>query len=226
MNPGAGEPIQITRGQDADFMAQVSGDGKTVLFFRRGADGQAHLHAMNADGSNVRALNVPGWSDVVVSPDGSTIWFMSFGKGIFTMPTDGDQPRRIVDDRSANSPQISPDGKRLAYAARVGSQQAAQDSKLVIKVIPAEGGDPIAVLDRLPRSSGYVFYHDGNALVVSVHEGDGDNIVKQPLDGSKPVRLTNFKSVNIWSGALVDNGKTIVYSKGEWTRDAVMLTGF
>ena len=38
--------------------------------------------------------------------------------------------------------------------------------------------------------------------------------------------MTNFKSTIIFDYALVDGGKTLVYSRGEGGDDAVLITNF
>jgi len=178
---------------------------------------------MSADGSNVRPLVSGNQWDSTISPDGTTVWFSGEGGSLLKM-TVGDSRREVfVDDPSAFRPRVSPDGKLLLYGCRVGSEGG---TGRVLKVIPATGGDPVAVFDRPTNHYGYTWTPDSKAIVFVVAEGDEQNLVRQPLDGSKPTNLTNMKSTSIASFALVDGGKTVIYSRVEDSSDAVMLTGF
>jgi len=50
------------------------------------------------------------------------------------------------------------------------------------------------------------------------------NLWSKPIDGGPAKRLTNFTSLRIWSHAWSRDGKYLVMGRGNYSRDAVMLT--
>lgn len=92
-------------------------------------DGNTQIYSLNADGSNLRKLSKssaidtePQWSN-----DGRSIYFTSDRGGapqIYRMSSEGEQAgsanRVTFKHAYATSPRISPDGRFLAYIARIG----------------------------------------------------------------------------------------------------------
>jgi Tol biopolymer transport system component len=86
------------------------------------------------------------------------------------------------------------------------------------------------VLD-LPQSyrqtnAGLRWTPDGRALTY-VDTTDGvSNIWSLPLDGGKPVQLTNFKTDQIFWFNFSRDGKQLVLSRGTETSDVVLIRNF
>ncbi len=53
--------------------------------------------------------------------------------------------------------------------------------------------------------------------------GGVSNIWTQPIDGSAPKQLTNFKSDLIFAYALSRDGKQLVLSRGSFSNDVVLI---
>lgn len=108
---------------------RVSPDGRHIAFVSD-RDGQTNLWVMDADGGNPRPVFLDPQSRIashVWAPDGRSLvatrhflnvplgWDKS--KRIWRFPLDGTPPQELVggDDFDADSPSLSPDGRRLYY---------------------------------------------------------------------------------------------------------------
>ena len=67
---------------------------------------------------------------------------------------------------------------------------------------------------------------DGQALMYVDTRGGVSNIWSQPIDGSRPRQLTNFKSDLIFRFALSPDGRQFVLKRGTQTRDVVLIRDF
>jgi tetratricopeptide (TPR) repeat protein len=186
----------------------------------------------NSDGSNLRQLTqetgVPTFS---VSPDGRWVIYNPFVGGIRKVSVDGGPPVELVAQGDQRNPQISPDGKLLAYFF---NDEQTKRPKLV--VINAEGGAPVKTFD-LPVTSGGIYeggfsllyrgFHwspDGRALVYINTLSGVSNLWRRPLDGGKTVQITDFKSDLIYNFAYAPDGRTLALARGSHTRDAVLIS--
>ena len=122
----------------------------------------------------VDMINIPSLSDPQLSPDGRTVAYVRTttdvesgrrNADIYVVAADGSSgPKRLVGgDRSENTPQFSPDGKKIAFASdRTGTDE--------IWICDADGTNPIQVTNfggpvvGSPRWS-----PDGKQIVFDVH---------------------------------------------------------
>ena len=147
------------------------------------------------------------------SPDGTKIaffWVREETVQLWVMPAGGGWPlqltdtplaihvyRSIVDRRFTVGPQWSPDGKHIAFVARLG-----EDKEAGLWVVSLAGGEPRRLTrhrgsDWCPRWS-----PDGKHIAfVSLREGTNDLWVV-PAEGGTPLQLTYDRFDNIdpqWS---------------------------
>jgi hypothetical protein len=81
------------------------------------------------------------WSNVDVSPDGSTLVFDMLGD-IYTVPIEGGEATALTDGIEWNiQPRFSPDGSRIAFI----SDRAGGDN---LWIMNADGSDPVAVTEE------------------------------------------------------------------------------
>jgi len=65
---------------------------------------------------------------------------------------------------------------------------------------------------------------DSRAVVYVDTRGDVSNLWRLPLDGGAPAQITDFKSDHINFFAYSRDGKQIALSRGNQTRDALMIS--
>jgi Tol biopolymer transport system component len=133
----------------------------------------------------------------------------------------GGEPKQLSDD-FADSADISPDGKYIAMVSVVGS---GVQTKVVIKIIPAEGGAPIKVLDTNPLISGPIqYWEDGKAVVYPITEKGVSNLVKQSLDGGSPTQVTAFNDLISYGFAYNWPADKLAIARGKLNSDVVVIT--
>lgn len=102
------------------------------------------------------------------SPDGQQIAFLTvrpdfvhdrYDAALRVIPTTGGEPRTLVEDmRDLDMPRWSPDGRTLAFIAKVGHREAQ------IYTVPAAGGTPTELSDAPNGVEQYSWSPDGSAI--------------------------------------------------------------
>jgi len=124
---------------------------------------------------------------------------------------------------TVTDPAISPDGNSIAYFFT--DEQANNQPKLAL--IPFAGGEPSKTID-LPRSVqpiAFAWMPDGRSVAYLDNASGILNVWSQPLDGSSPKQLTNFKSEFLTSFAISRDG-TIAAYRWSATRDIVLIKDY
>jgi len=118
-----GQASEVWRGVDGALLepAAVSSDGQRVAVIVR-KQGKRTLTVLSADGSDAHAI-APGIDVTSSSWSPDVKWLAAAGQdakgpGLFKVPIDGTEPRRIVDG-IANNPVWSPDGSAIVYTGPV-----------------------------------------------------------------------------------------------------------
>ncbi|HUS10022.1 MAG TPA: protein kinase [Pyrinomonadaceae bacterium] len=226
---GGEEKPLINKGTD-DAAPEIStADGQIVFGSIR--DGGNQVWRMDADGSNEKRLTyeaggVPGFS---VSRDGRWMVYNPFTGGIFKVSTEGGSPIKLVTKGSLCYPQLSPDGKTVAYFFKDEHSLRPQ-----IGIIKFDDGTLVKTIDlpltAFPGTYDILFYRgwhwspDGRAVVYINTLGGVSNLWSQPLDGGSPGQITNFKSDRILTFAYSSDGRQLALARGSHTSDAVLIT--
>lgn len=122
-------------------------------------------------------------------------------------------------------PAISPDGKWIAGWYRDESRPS---SPWRLAVVPFEGGPPVKQFD-LPSiftaswDSPVRWSQDGRSITYIDRPNYAENLWNQPIDGSRPKQITNFKDSRIFSFDWSRDGRLLV-SRGITTDDVVMIS--
>src|SRR3989441_8313701 len=189
---------QLTAHARANYYPWATPDGRYIVFTSTRARSTRSIWRMDSDGGNLKQLT-EGPSDIFPqsSPDSRWVVFQSTRSGsvrAWKVSIDGGEPVRLTDKWTAN-PTVSPDGSLIACFYR----EDQPDAPVKIAVIPFAGGDPVKVLD-IPHSfniTGLRWTPDGRALADIDTINGVSNIWSLPLDGGKPVQLTDFKTDQI-----------------------------
>ena len=194
----------------------ISPDGRQIVF-----GGQEKI---DVDGGNLSQVADGGLKQVAdkaflpcYSPDGQWIVYVSPRDKwtLWKIPSGGGEPVRLNDHPSIE-PAISPDGKLIAY---VDSTPGAPRK---LKVIPFDGGKPLKVFDAAWLGHP-AWTFDGKAITYLIdHEGNSQ-ILSQPLDGSSPKVLVDFKSNVIRGFAWSRDGKQLFFVGGTVKKNVVLM---
>jgi Tol biopolymer transport system component len=181
---------------------------------------------MDINGANLKQLTRSGFAyRPYCSPDGRWVVYRrgSLGKmTLWKVSIDGGAPAQLTgDDKPAASPAISPDGKLISYI--VSNEQ----NKPALNIIPFEG---VGIIKTIEMPSTYRLHHiwaaDGRAVIYRNRIRDVSNIWKQPLDGSSPIQMTDFKSNGVSWFDLSRDGKHLVLSRGAESSEIVLISNF
>ena len=118
---------------------------------------------------------------------------------------------------------ISPDGTRVACYCKPPPEWS-----FGLCVVPLAGGLPERTIESSVTTAHSMirWTPDGKALLVNTLAEDGRNVWRIPLDGSAPQPVTHFTDQLLFAFDFTPDGKALIVSRGELTRDAVMITGF
>ncbi len=157
-----------------------------------------HIFVVPATGGTPRQLTDGNWhhNGVEWTPDGKQILFGSLRtedaeyqwreSEIYSVNTETGAITQLTKRKGPDgNPQVSPDGKRIAYTGNDWSKDTWQDSKLYVMNI--DGGSPRMVSgawDRSPQS--VMWKEDGTGLYFTAQDSGSQNLYFLPLAGSRP----------------------------------------
>jgi Tol biopolymer transport system component len=226
MKPDGSAPKQLTNDRLIKDSPVVSPDGRYIVYSAVGE--KAGIWRLNADGSNpVELTNGVNEQTPEVSPDSRWVLYTAWTSGkmaIWRVPIEGGAAEQLSTLHSMFGPRVSRDGTRIAVIL------VQDDTKKVsIAIIPFEGGEPIKefeVAQTIDMSFSVRWTPDGKGLVyVDGARGFG-NLWRQPIDGGRAIRLTEYKENGIWHREWSRDGKQIALVRGEAHSDAIMITNF
>ncbi len=214
---------QLTASPLTDVYQIVSADGRYIVFTSDRVGGNPHVWRMDSNGNNPKQLtNGSGELASAVTPDGRWVIYsdVGFAGRMFKVSIDGGDSTQLTDKPSVRA-DVSPDGKLIAC-----TYQAESNTAHKIAVIPIEGGTPPKLLD-FPATGNATFgvrwTVDGRALTYVDTRNGVSNLWSQPLDGSPPVQLTDFKSDHIYWFDWSRDGRWLALTRGNSTNDVVLF---
>jgi TolB protein len=218
----AGDRSPLPTGEGEVRSPVVTRSGQLFYVARTAASTEIRRLALDGQAPSVVVSGVSD-SFFAVSPDARVVVFGALREGqsrLFRVDADGGEPVAITEGL-AFAPAFSPDGRRLAYYTYDPAGQ-----RFCAAIAPAAGGPPERLIDvEVPGASSRILFGEEGLYLNSV-PGDRANVWLLPLDGRPARRLTGFDDDNIFSFALSPDGKTLAYSRGPRTRDAMLVRGF
>jgi Tol biopolymer transport system component len=222
------QQLTHTNASAYDPSATMAAGSSAVFFALNPADrANPNIWRIDADGSNLNQItssSIPKRYPEI-SPDGTWITYWSM-QGPWKMSLSGGDPTNL--NPHGSNATISPDGRWIAFAT--WNDKAKQSG---IKIVASDGKAPSRFLPfiselQVPESMDvdqpirWTAAGDGITYVLTK---DGvSNIWSQPINGTPAKQVTNFTSMRIWSHAWSPDGKYLVMARGNFSRDAVMLT--
>ncbi|HEX6100647.1 MAG TPA: protein kinase [Thermoanaerobaculia bacterium] len=231
MNADGSGRQQITHDEHSNRSPAVTPDGKQLVYLSVTPKGP-EVCRIDIDGSDrmVLAKTSSATAALDVSPDGNSVVYEDLiqGRGggwaqfvgVFRVSIEGGPGRRVGTDNLA-VPVFSPDGSKIAGLV------SDESGREYLAWMPASGG-PATRISPWPTSADSMtrWTPDGTALVVNTVEGDRANLWLIPLDGSPRRKLTNFDEHILFTFAPLAGENGWVLSRGDISRDAVLITGF
>ena len=213
---------QLTKDAGTNYFPDVSPDGRYVVF-NSDRSGKGGVWRMDIDGGNQTLLtdgSLPSFS-----PDGKWVYFYG-GSGILRkISVEGGEVVDIPVPKkdSALAPIVSPDNSMIACNYLVGERGA----HFRIGVIPIEGGKPLKIFDTFTFAVKTLRWtHDSRAVSFIDRREGVSNIMNHRLDGEKAVPATDFKSGIIWNFDWSSDGQKLALSRGNITKDVVLISDF
>jgi TolB protein len=207
----------------SDSNLSVTADNRYVVF-QSNRSGEMEVWRVNTDGSDLRQLTTSANnSQPSLLPDGQWIIYLSGRDGksrLWRMKIDGTDASELS-DRAGSWPQVSPDGKYIAYLGSTGEQ----GTRLVI--MPSYGGALVKSFTvpetalragrmmRWAPDSKSIFYRDGI-----------QGLWQQDLDKESPQRIKGFDEVIIRSLAWSHDGANLAYASGPTTQEIILIENF
>jgi Tol biopolymer transport system component len=214
-----GNPTRLTPTDSLSGYPVLTPDGRHVVFMSDRA-GPVNIWRMDLEGRNPQMLTT-GVLDIdpCVSPDGRwVIYETQPGERLMRVSIDGGEPE-VISEVRLGAPRISPDGSRI-----LGWRWHEERKRFLVDIIPFEGGEPLQSLE-IPGSD-VIWTPDGKSIAYQDTTDDVGNVWVQPLDGGEPVQLTSFDDLYIDTFNFSPDGKSLALSRGESSRDIVLIKNF
>jgi Tol biopolymer transport system component/DNA-binding winged helix-turn-helix (wHTH) protein len=208
-------------GNVEDRQVVASADNR-YLVFQSNRSGNFEIWRANRDGSNLKQLTTGGNNSFPdVSPDSKWIVFTSDRGGtqaLWRISIDGGQATQLT-HYSSSRPQVSPDGKRIAYR---GSSDA---MPLYLGVVSFDGGEPekLFPLTQKPLTNlakRFQWTPDGKAII---YKASLEGLWRQQLDRDAPEPMTGFEDALVFQFAWSFDGKNLAYTRGTPIQDILLL---
>ena len=219
MNADGSGRKPLTLPEDRAAKPFVSVDGKSIYYLSMRSKTR-QVWRVDLDGSNPKQItNGSGIAYFSLTPDGQSILYSHWSTGLWKISVDGGQPQKILDEMSFGA-EISPDGKLLAYGTRDDKTKRA---RIVFRRY--EDLSSIGSVD-LPVATELIWrWSPDSRTVVYVNSSAGvSNLWKLPVEQGVATRITDFKSDNMSYFAYSRDGKQLAMSRGNITRNAVMIS--
>ncbi len=208
------------------FGMSVCADGEHALFLMPTKQTKAvNIYRLDIAGGRTTEVTDGKLDQTPVCSPGSKFFayttLVNGKKLLMRTPLGGGQPKQLSDE-FVEFAAISPDEQQIATLTVEGN---GVQTRLVIKVIPANGGAPIKTFDAHPLISGLMQYSgDGKSIYYPITEKGVSNFVQQSLSGGPATQVTDFKDLDIHGYAYDWPNKKLAVTRGKSNSDVVLIT--
>ena len=196
----SGNVVSAAISPDGRYLAYLASEEGKQSFRIRQLAGNSEVQVTDAAATNYRGL--------IFSPDGNSLFYLGRGNTLFTIPTLGGTPTRLLGKVYA-PPTFSPDGKRMAFY-----RYDPQSFEHAIVVANADGSDEhnFATLHRPDMFREPVSWSpDGKTIACAVGKvGLGDTIAVIPAAGGARKTITNQSWVVVRDLKWISHGRGII----------------
>jgi serine/threonine protein kinase/Tol biopolymer transport system component len=198
-----------------------SPDGKYIVFFST-RSGSPQIYRMNTDGRETKQLTFEaGAVSPAVSPDSLWVIYNNvLDNRLWKISIEGGTPVKIS-DKLAGQAAVSPDGKLIACRYREEVLKPFQ-----LGLISLETGKTVKAIDfpaTTAGGGGFQWTSDGKSVMYVDTRNGVSNIWSQPIDGSPPKHVTDFKSDQIFTFSWSKDGKQLMLARGRTINDVIMI---
>jgi hypothetical protein len=178
---------------------------------------------MHRDGTGARHLAVvPYINDLVLTPDEQwLIYSTSSGEIASTYKVAAGGGRPILLVRGLSHPAVSPDGRSIAGILH--EQLSARPSLAVFPLGATTPARTFPAALSMTGDGGVWWSGDGASLLYT--SAERSNLWRQPLAGGLAEQVTDFAEGAIARGDASADGRTLLTTRGNLSRDAYLLTG-
>jgi Tol biopolymer transport system component len=148
-------------------------------------------------------------SHPVVTPDGSTIVYISRARGasaVWRMSIDGSQPRQIAEAPAIYDFAVSPDGKRIVYAS--GNDTSNRASLMSVSI---DGGAAASIALTGPFLRWVQFTPDGHTVIFSALDGTAVKMFKVAVSGGPVTKLFDGPGHD---ASISPDGRLVMFASG------------
>jgi len=215
--------IELTNSAGGNYSPVSSPDGR-FIFFTSSRGKTYSIYRSHSDGTEAYKLTDDNQEEAApdCSHDGKVVVFQNYLQGsapLKKVSSEGGTPV-LLNDKWNASPAISPDGNLVA----VWHAELFAD-RWQLALIPLKtGGKPIKTFSAASPSGRIRWTKDGRGLLYIVTVDGVSNIWRQPIDGGRPVPVTQFQNDLIFSFDISPDGKTLVCERGTTAQDVILLS--
>jgi Tol biopolymer transport system component len=230
--PDGREARLIAGGPGSNVAPNLAPDGRSIVFSAITPAKTSVIWRMDAaSGASRTRLTAESseYSDYhpQFTPDGSSVIFQrqfvaTDRSVLMKVPAAGGEAALFYQDpqRGVFAPRLSPDGRYIAFSTY---DVTTFEKKLVIAVL--EKG----TIARIERELEYNLINqvawspDSRSLTILTSRGGIPNLWRQPLDGSEPRPITDFKTGRIFNFAWGTDKKSLLIARGNTTSDLLLI---
>ena len=207
------------------WMLTVSPDDRSIAFVSD-KSGQSQIWIADSNGENSRQLTAGERAlRPYFSADGRFVIYITAGASQYAwrMPVDGSGTPEQLTFVPTSRVHPSPDGQWLLGRLRTTGEDGGPLWRTALVRMDGKGEPRFFNVPRY-GSGPWFQWHPSSESFLYLDSKDGvGNLWMQPVDGSEPRQLTSFASGEIFNFDLAADGRSLLISRGEPTRDAVLV---